>query len=165
MAAIRRNGHWIIAVIGMVTSAWAVTVLAQRQPALAAPGAAPAAVAPANVPAAGDAKGLSAIFRNVSREVLPGIVSVETKGRPVRVRGRRGREPEGTPLEAAFRRMETDRKQEAETTRARGARDAPDGALWRICDGEKVRPLTQKVNLPTPEQQQPAAAETFALEK
>ena len=32
--------------------------------------------------------------------------------------------PEGTPLEAAFRRMETDRKQEAETIRAGGQRDA-----------------------------------------
>ena len=32
--------------------------------------------------------------------------------------------PEGTPLDAAFRRMETDRTQEAETIRARGARDA-----------------------------------------
>jgi serine protease Do len=99
MAAIRRNGHWIIAVIGLLASAWAATVLAQRQPVLVAPGVAPTAVAPANVPAAADAKGLSAIFRNVSREVLPGIVSVETKGRPVRVRGRRGRDQEGAPLD------------------------------------------------------------------
>jgi modulator of FtsH protease HflC len=40
------------------------------------------------------------------------------------VRIKRADLPEGTPLEAAFRRMETDRKQEAETTRARGQRDA-----------------------------------------
>ena len=40
------------------------------------------------------------------------------------VRVKRADLPEGTPLEAAFRRMETDRKQEAETTRARGQRDA-----------------------------------------
>ena len=40
------------------------------------------------------------------------------------VRVKRADLPEGTPLEAAFRRMETDRTQEAETTRARGQRDA-----------------------------------------
>lgn len=40
------------------------------------------------------------------------------------VRVKRADLPEGTPLEAAFRRMETDRKQEAGTTRARGERDA-----------------------------------------
>jgi membrane protease subunit HflC len=40
------------------------------------------------------------------------------------VRIKRADLPEGTPLEAAFRRMETDRKQEAGTTRARGERDA-----------------------------------------
>ena len=40
------------------------------------------------------------------------------------VRIKRADLPEGTPLDAAFRRMETDRKQEAETIRARGARDA-----------------------------------------
>lgn len=40
------------------------------------------------------------------------------------VRVKRADLPEGTPLEAAFRRMETDRKQEAETIRAGGARDA-----------------------------------------
>lgn len=38
------------------------------------------------------------------------------------VRVKRADLPEGTPLEAAFRRMETDRKQEAGTTRARGER-------------------------------------------
>jgi membrane protease subunit HflC len=40
------------------------------------------------------------------------------------VRIKRADLPEGTPLEAAFRRMETDRKQEAETIRAGGQKDA-----------------------------------------
>src|SRR3990170_1869946 len=40
------------------------------------------------------------------------------------VRIKRADLPEGTPLDAAFRRIDTDRKQEAETIRARGARDA-----------------------------------------
>jgi modulator of FtsH protease HflC len=40
------------------------------------------------------------------------------------VRIKRADLPEGTPLDAAFKRMETDRQQEAETIRARGARDA-----------------------------------------
>lgn len=39
------------------------------------------------------------------------------------VRIKRADLPEGTPLEAAFRRMETDRKTEAETIRAGGLRD------------------------------------------
>ncbi len=40
------------------------------------------------------------------------------------VRIKRADLPEGTPLDAAYRRMETDRKQEAETIRAQGQRDA-----------------------------------------
>jgi membrane protease subunit HflC len=40
------------------------------------------------------------------------------------VRIKRADLPEGTPLDAAFRRMETDRKQTAETIRATGAKDA-----------------------------------------
>jgi len=40
------------------------------------------------------------------------------------VRIKRADLPDGTPLNAAFRRMETDRKQEAETIRAGGQRDA-----------------------------------------
>jgi modulator of FtsH protease HflC len=40
------------------------------------------------------------------------------------VRIKRADLPEGTPLDAAFIRMETDRKREAETIRARGVRDA-----------------------------------------
>ena len=40
------------------------------------------------------------------------------------VRIKRADLPDGTPLEAAFRRMETDLKQEAETIRAGGQRDA-----------------------------------------
>jgi membrane protease subunit HflC len=40
------------------------------------------------------------------------------------VRIKRADLPEGTPLDAAYRRMETDRKQEAETIRAGGQRDA-----------------------------------------
>jgi modulator of FtsH protease HflC len=40
------------------------------------------------------------------------------------VRVKRADLPEGTPLDAAYRRMDTDRKQEAETIRALGARDA-----------------------------------------
>jgi membrane protease subunit HflC len=40
------------------------------------------------------------------------------------VRIKRADLPEGTPLEAAYRRMETDRKQEADTIRAQGAKNA-----------------------------------------
>jgi len=40
------------------------------------------------------------------------------------VRIKRADLPEGTPLQAAFTRMETDRKQEADTIRAQGSRDA-----------------------------------------
>lgn len=40
------------------------------------------------------------------------------------VRIKRADLPEGTPLEAAFRRMETDRKQEADTIRAQGLKQA-----------------------------------------
>jgi membrane protease subunit HflC len=40
------------------------------------------------------------------------------------VRVKRADLPEGTPLQAAFKRMETDRQQEAGTIRAGGGRDA-----------------------------------------
>jgi membrane protease subunit HflC len=42
----------------------------------------------------------------------------------VDVRIKRADLPEGTPLDAAFRRMETNRKQVAETIRAQGFKDA-----------------------------------------
>jgi serine protease Do len=99
MADFRRNGHWIIAVIGLVTSVWAVTVLAQRQPVPNAPGAArnPGS-ALADVPGSADPKGLSTVFRSVSKGALPGIVSIETKGRAIKVGGRRGRGAEESPF-------------------------------------------------------------------
>lgn len=104
MATIRRNSHWIIAVIGLATSAWAVTVLAQRQPGLAAPGPArnPAVAPVADVPGSADPRGLSTIFRSVSRDALPGIVSIETKARAMKVGGRRGRGGEESPFGENF---------------------------------------------------------------
>ncbi len=63
--------YWLIAVVGGVCLVAAAAGMAQRQPAKA-------------VPRAPDARGLSSVFRQVARDALPSIVSIETRGKAVR---------------------------------------------------------------------------------
>lgn len=92
MSHLRRNGHWIVALLGAVSLAWSAGVLAQRQAAApAAPAAAPEKASPEAV-SRGIAGGheLSAAFAHVAKDALPGIVSIEVRGKAVTSRGQGG---------------------------------------------------------------------------
>lgn len=80
MTLIRRNTHWIVALIGIVSLAYAAGMMHERLPGLGISQAAPVAPQPAS------AAEMSNAFRHAAREALPGMVSIETRGK-VAVRG------------------------------------------------------------------------------
>ena len=83
---------WIVALFGGVCLAVVAVGMAQRQPAF-------------HVPVAEDARALSALFRKVSRDALPSIVSIETLGKTKRQTGRSFSpfEDENSPFREFFR--------------------------------------------------------------
>jgi serine protease Do len=83
MNVIRRNGHWMVLICGMVCLTLAAGVMAQKTPELKAPSAKQADEGVA------DAHELSAAFRRVAKEALPAMVSIQTRGKAVQVRGGR----------------------------------------------------------------------------
>src|SRR5437870_7035665 len=99
MSHIRRNGHWIVALVGAMSIAWAAGVLAQRPPVQTAPAAPnPAAVVHPENPAVvshgiAEGRALSAAFSHVAKDALPAIVSIEVRGRAMtRIQDRDGEE-------------------------------------------------------------------------
>lgn len=81
MKLIRRNGHWVVALVGIVSLAYSAGIMTQKQPAFGAPGDNRAAHGVA------EAHELSAAFRHAAKAALPGMVSIETKGRVANLRG------------------------------------------------------------------------------
>jgi serine protease Do len=77
MRMIRRNGSWMLALAGLVSLAFSAGVMAQKQSATDANAA----------HAVAEARELSQAFRMAARETLPGMVSIETRGRVAQVRG------------------------------------------------------------------------------
>lgn len=67
MRMVKRNYHWMLASLGVMSLAVATISWAQRE-----------AVQP---PVAHDARDLSSVFREVSQKALPSIVSIETTGK------------------------------------------------------------------------------------
>lgn len=96
MKTIRRNGHWIVAIAGIVSLAFSAGVMAQKE-------AAPALKGPDSVNAAhavAEARELAYAFRHAAKEALPGMVSIETRGRVAMVNGQgRGDADPGELLE------------------------------------------------------------------
>src|SRR5438309_993071 len=83
MRFVKRNGHWIVALLGIVSLAYSAGLIQARLPGLpGATAADPRAVAEANQ--------LSIAFRDAARTALPAIVSIETKGKSVQVSGQEG---------------------------------------------------------------------------
>ncbi len=80
MRIIRGNGHWIIAVMGIASLAYSAGMMHDRLPALTG-------AAAADSHQAGGALELSTAFRLAAREALPGMVSIETRGKAVAVNG------------------------------------------------------------------------------
>ena len=66
MRLFKNNTRWLIAMFGSVCLVAAAVGVAQRQPA-------------ASLPHAQDARALSSVFRDVAREALPSVVSIEAK--------------------------------------------------------------------------------------
>jgi serine protease Do len=97
MKTIRRNGHWILALVGILSLAYSAGVMAQKEPAAAGP--AGHAVAEANE--------LSQAFRHASKTALPGMVSIETRGKVAMIRGQGNADPdrlfEGSPFGEMFK--------------------------------------------------------------
>lgn len=84
MRLIRRDGHWILAFVGVMCLAFAAGVMAQRQPLLTTPDGKDS---PAVAHARAEANELSMAFRHAAKDALPAIVSIETVGRSAQVRG------------------------------------------------------------------------------
>ena len=71
MKAFRAHKYWLVALVGGVCLVGAAAGTAQRQLAKI-------------VPRARDARELSSVFRQVARDALPSIVSIETRGKAIR---------------------------------------------------------------------------------
>lgn len=102
MRHIRRNGHWIIALIGVASLAWAAGVMAQKDPKPS-----PATEKPHTGEVTRGIVGghaLSAAFSHVAKEALPGIVSIEVVGKAMPRSAMRGFEDlENSPFGDMFR--------------------------------------------------------------
>jgi len=100
MSFIKRNGHWIVAILGIVSLAYSAGTMQVRLPAL------PHAAAN-DTRALMEAKELSTAFRQAARDALPGMVSIETRGKAVQVSGHEGDGDdafEGSPFGDLFKR-------------------------------------------------------------
>ena len=82
MSVVRRNGHWLVALAGVACVAWAAGVMTDR-------GSVAHALTNSengqHRQGVADARDLSAAFRKVSKEALPGIVSIETIGHAAKI--------------------------------------------------------------------------------
>jgi len=97
MKTIRSNGHWIIALVGVVSLAFSAGVMAQKDSSLLSKGTNGNAAK-----AVAEAHELSTAFRHAAKSALPGMVSIETRGRVTSVRGPGG-QPGGQDLEELFK--------------------------------------------------------------
>jgi serine protease Do len=100
MRLIKRNGHWIVACLGVVSLAYSAGLMQARLPGL------PGATA-ADPQAAAEARVLSTAFRDAAKTALPAIVAIETKGKSVQVNGQDGVPEdlfEGSPFGDLFKR-------------------------------------------------------------
>jgi serine protease Do len=80
MQRIRRNGHWIVALLGIVSLAYAAGMMHERLPLPAALGVTQAReTEPAQAPR--EAEALSSGFRHAAKAALPAMVSIEVRGK------------------------------------------------------------------------------------
>jgi serine protease Do len=101
MKLIRSKGHWIVALVGVVCLAFSAGVMTHKQPAFGAPGDPRAAQGVA------EAHELSTAFRHAAKTALPGMVSIETRGKMAMIRGQWNANPEemfeNTPFGEMFK--------------------------------------------------------------
>jgi serine protease Do len=100
MRFIKRNGHWIVALLGVVSLAYSAGQMQARLPGLSGATA-------ADSHAVAEAQNLSSAFRDAAKTALPAIVSIETKGKSMQVSGQEANPEdllEGSPLGELFKR-------------------------------------------------------------
>jgi len=100
MRFIKRHGHWIVALVGIVSLSYSAGLMQARLPGL------PGATA-ADPQAIAEARSLSAAFRDAAKTALPAIVSIETKGKSMQVNGQDAVPDdllEGSPFGELFKR-------------------------------------------------------------
>jgi serine protease Do len=107
MKMIRRNAQWIIAIAGIVSLAFSAGVMAQREVAPGAPALSPPVDNVKAEHAVAEARELAFAFRTAAKEALPGMVSIETRGRVAMVNGRGEGDPgdllENSPFGEIFK--------------------------------------------------------------
>ena len=102
MARIRRNAHWVVALAGVVSLAYAAGTMSGKFPALSVSHARDTEVA--QVPA--EAQALSSGFRHAARVALPAMVSIDVRGKAqhVNAQGGEGEEQfQGSPFGDLFK--------------------------------------------------------------
>src|SRR5260221_1258451 len=77
MKLIRRNGHWVVALFGIVSLAYSAGLMHVKVPSLAAVQARETKVAEAPP----EAQALSSGFRHAAKAALPAMVSIEVLGK------------------------------------------------------------------------------------
>ncbi len=104
MKLIRKNGHWIIALLGVVSLAYAAGMMHDRIPVPALGVTQAREALPAQAPP--EAAALSSGFRQAAKAALPAMVSIEVRGKAAHVNGR-GADPgdmfEGSPFGEMFK--------------------------------------------------------------
>ena len=105
MRFVRRNGHWFVALFGIVSLAYSAGTMQVRVPALAGATAADTRAVATDTPAVKEARELSTAFRQAAKDALPGMVSIETIGKSAQVSGQRDPEEmfEGSPFGELFK--------------------------------------------------------------
>jgi len=163
MKMIRRNGNWIMALFAVVCLAFAAGVMADRPAANTGPDH-------DGVSHRGVADDLSASFRRVSKDAMPGIVSIQTRGKTVNINDD---SMEGSPFENSpfgemfkndprFKEFFQQRRQQPHRTQAMGSgfivdpsgvvvtnahvvRDAEDVTV-KLSDGREFRAVDVKTD-------------------
>ena len=90
MNVVRSYSQWIVAMVGGICLVGAAVGMAQRQPKL-------------NAVRAIDARELSSVFRTISKNALPSVVSIETRGKTVSFSGKQNPLGEGHPFGELFK--------------------------------------------------------------
>jgi serine protease Do len=109
MQRIRKNGHWVVLLLGVASLAYAAGIMHERLPLPAAIGVTQAReVQPAQAPP--EAEALSSGFRHAAKAALPAMVSIEVTGKAPAAAQVNGRDIdpdeffEGSPFGELFKR-------------------------------------------------------------
>lgn len=105
MKLIRKNGHWIVALLGIVSLAYSAGMMHERLPVPTLATTQAREAVPAHAPR--EAEALSSGFRHAAKAALPAMVSIEVRGKAqARASGREGNPQDlfdGSPFGELFK--------------------------------------------------------------